>query len=63
MIMKNIKEIESLRQEKDRLILENKRLRDWIDVLTTRNKEAQVRIQVLEGSIRNFGLAISDDIQ
>ena len=50
----DIKEIALLKQEKDKLKSENKRLTEWIDILSVRNKKLQVRIRVLEGSIRNF---------
>ena len=63
MLERNSKEIELLRYEKEKLKLENKKLKEWVDILTVRNQQLDVRIQVLKSSIRNFGIAIGEDSQ
>ena len=41
---------------------ELQKLADWVEVLTKTKEQLQKRVLVLESSIRNFGLAIGEDL-
>ena len=54
--------IRLLEQENQDLKNELKKLADWVEVLTKTKEQLQKQILVLESSIRNFGLAIGEDL-
>ncbi len=54
--------IRLLEQENQDLKNELKKLADWVEVLTKTKEQLQKRVLVLESSIRNFGLAIGEDL-
>ena len=54
--------IRLLEQENQDLKNELQKLADWVEVLTKTKEQLQKRVLVLESSIRNFGLAIGEDL-
>mgnify|MGYP001283248308 FL=1 len=54
--------IRLLEQENQDLKNELQKLADWVEVLTKTKEQLQKQILVLESSIRNFGLAIGEDL-
>jgi hypothetical protein len=56
------KKVSLLETENKRLKGEVKRLTTWVEVLTQTKQNLQLKIQVLESSIRNFGITIGQDV-
>ena len=54
--------IRLLERENQDLKNELQKLADWVEVLTKTKEQLQKRVLVLESSIRNFGLAIGEDL-
>ena len=54
--------IRLLERENQDLKNELQKLADWVEVLTKTKEQLQKQILVLESSIRNFGLAIGEDL-